>query len=341
MKDWLFSRKKRLVGLCLLLPLLAVGIWMGWTPRFSMEAWPCSSHNEAMERFSRLQDQERQLGLRPEGFSRVFSHGVKTDRVVVLLHGLTNAPAQFEPLGRWFHENGANVVIPRSRHAGYVDRMNPLQGLQSAQDLLEQAGLGLDLAAGLGDRVSLVALSGSALAAAWMAQHREGLDEVILIAPFFSLYGYPDALVDGVACVMEPLPNLYLWWDAVAKQDLAGPPYVYPRYGSRCMASTLRLARSLRANPAPLKAKQLGILLTDADRGAKNASTLQWVEQMRRCNPGLLIRLRVFDEALAVPHDMIDLHQPDANPDLVYPVIQDWLGFSTLRHLTGDETKEL
>ena len=56
------------------------------------------------------------------------------------------------------------------------------------------AAIGLDIASGLGDRISLVGLSGGAVAAAWMAQKREGIESVVLLSPFFSVHGQPVAL---------------------------------------------------------------------------------------------------------------------------------------------------
>lgn len=109
----------------------------------------------------------------------------------MLLHGLTNCPEQFLPLARILHSLGANVIIPRARYAGFADRLNTIQGYQSGQDLLDQAAVGLDIAEGLGDRVSVVGLSGSAIAAAWMAQHRDGVNDVVLIAPFSVWTAYP------------------------------------------------------------------------------------------------------------------------------------------------------
>ena len=86
---------------------------------------------------------------------------------------------------------GPTSTLPRARYAGFADRMNAVQGLQSGQDLLDQAASGLDIASGLGDQISLVGLSGSGVAAAWMAQNRGGIESVVLISPFFGVHGQP------------------------------------------------------------------------------------------------------------------------------------------------------
>ena len=50
--------------------------------------------------------------LSEAGHPRAFLHDQPTDRVFVLLHGLTNSPEQFDKLGRMLFERGHNVVIP-------------------------------------------------------------------------------------------------------------------------------------------------------------------------------------------------------------------------------------
>ena len=269
---------------------------------------------------------ESALPLSPEGRSRLLSHGHKTERAFVLLHGLTNCPEQFLPLARILHASGANVVLPRARYAGFADRMNAVQGLQSGQDLLDQAAIGLDIAAGLGDRISLVGLSGSAVAAAWMAQNRDGIESVVLVSPFFGVHGQPVALIDGISAVLARAPNFYLWWNDKEKEALAGPSYAYPRFGTRCMADTIELSRDVRDHLGshPLRASRMEILTSACDKGANSEQTNQLASQWEQKTPGR-VSIYEFPEALGVPHDMIDPNQPDAKTQITYPKVLELL----------------
>lgn len=298
-------------------------------PRFASTPAPAKTFQEAMAKFSALQKEEEALPLRPEGRSRIFSHGKKTARVFVLLHGLTNCPEQFVPLARILFDSGANVVLPRARYAGYADRLNDLQGLQSGQDLLDQAAVGLDIAAGLGDRVSLVGLSGSAVAAAWMAENREGIESVLLLSPFFSLYGHPVWMIDFLSAVLSKLPNFYKWWNDDLQDKLPGPPYVYPRYGSRCMADTVQLSRNVRANMdrRPLQCGRMDILITGTDVGANNNLSRKMEEDWNARSPGS-VTLFEFPKQDGVPHDMVDRFQPDQKTAISYPKILQLLSVS-------------
>lgn len=312
-------KKTALFGLPI---LVIVVVAMSQIPTFQSRPSPAATFDEALAKFENLRQEDLLHPLRPEGASRLFHHGHKTERVFVLLHGLTNCPEQFVPLAKILHAKGANVVLPRARLAGFADRLNNDQGHQTAQDLIDQAAVGLDIASGLGDRITLIGLSGSAVAAGWMAQNRDGIDDVMLIAPFFGMYGVQPSVIDATAATLSKLPNFYQWWDSSKKDNLPGPLYAYPRFGTHCMADTIQLSRDVRTNlhSKPLLAKRLIFLTTASDRGANNQLTNEIAAQLR-AREGEKVITYEFPESLGIQHDMIDPAQPGANTDLSYSKI--------------------
>jgi len=316
--------KKRHLATALILVIGAVLLTR--VPEFQSIPNPAKTFDEAKTFFENLRRNEAKLPLSAEGCSRLLDHGTKTPRAIVLLHGLTNCPEQFLPLARILHSLGANVIIPRARYAGFADRLNTIQGHQSGQDLLDQAAVGLDIAAGLGERVSVVGISGSAIAGAWMAQHRDGVSEFVLIAPFFSLDSIPAPLVDTGAAVLSVIPNFYQWWDSEKKENLAGPKYAYPRFGSRCMASTIQLSRNVRQNLAhlPLRIEALHFLITASDTAANNPLTQEIAASLAKSHTAT-ITFDEFPAELNIPHDMIDPSQPHANTEIAYKKILELL----------------
>ena len=312
-------KKTSLFGLPILVLLVVAMLQI---PTFQSMPSPAATFDEALAKFENLRRDDSLHPLRPEGASRLFHHGHKTERVFVLLHGLTNCPEQFVPLAKILHAKGANVVIPRARLAGFADRLNNDQGHQTAQDLIDQAAVGLDIAGGLGDRITLIGLSGSAVAAGWMAQNGGGIGDVMLIAPFFGMYGVKPPIIDTTAATLSKLPNFYQWWDSSKKDTLAGPLYAYPRFGTHCMADTIQLSRDVRANldSKPLLAKRLIFLTTASDRGANNQLTNEIASQLK-VREGEKVITYEFPESLGIPHDMIDPAQPGANTDLSYSKI--------------------
>jgi carboxylesterase len=311
---------------------LAIAGLLGWTiwkiPVFESNPKPAASFNAALEMFEKLRSEESRFPLSPEGESRLLHHGKKTDRAFVLLHGLTNCPEQFARLAAQLHAAGHNVVVPRARLAGFRDRLNGQQGLQTAQDLIDQAAVGLDLAAGLGDRITLVGLSGSAVAAAWMAQNRDGIDQVAIMAPFFGAYGLPTPLVDVAGAVFSKLPNFYVWWDPDKKDSLLGPPHAYPRFGTRCMADSVQLSRDVRESlvSKPLRCRRAVFITTACDVAADNSLTRSLTKKLASQGGSAEVVAYEFPAELDIPHDMIDPEQPEANTPLVYPRILDLLG---------------
>lgn len=324
--------RRRLRAVAALLALAGVFVWALWkTPPFQSTPNPAASFGEALERFGKLRSAEASLPLSPQGASRLFHHGRKTGRAFVLLHGLTNCPEQFSELAAQLHAAGHNVVVPRARLAGFRDRLNGEQGLQTAQDLIDQAAAGLDIASGLGDRVTLVGLSASAVAAAWMAQNRDGLDEVAILAPFFGAHGVPVLAADIAGAVFSRLPNFYVWWDPDKKESLPGPPHAYPRFGTRCMADSVQLSRDVRANLAtkPPRCRRVVFITTASDPAANNTLARSISDTLARSGGPAEILAYEFPADLGIPHDMIDPAQPGANTPLVYPKIMDLLGIRT------------
>jgi hypothetical protein len=155
-----------------------------------------------------------------------------------------------------------------------------------------------------------------------MAQNREGVHDVMLIAPFFGMYGVQPSVLDAAAATLSKLPNFYQWWDASKKENLPGPVYAYPRFGTHCMADTIQLSRDVRANldSRPILAKKLMFLTTASDRGANNQLTKEIAARLQ-VREGSKILSYEFPEALGIPHDMIDPAQPGTNTDVSYSKI--------------------
>jgi hypothetical protein len=278
---------------------------------------PARTHEEAMERWALRQATEATQPLHDGGRTVVMTHGHQTGRVFVLLHGLTNAPRQFRALGEKLFATGANVVIPRLAHHGFADRMTDAHSALTAQELIRYAEYGLDLAQGLGKKVTVVGLSVSGSSAAWLAQNRDDIDEVFLLAPFFGPTLLPDQLTPALAAALTRLPNQMLWWDPRLRENLPGPPYNYPRFATRALGEALRLGLHTAQPDRTLRVHRLGIVLTENDPAVNNVRTRRLVEQWRANSPETDILIHEFPADKRIPHDFIDPLQPDARTDKV------------------------
>ena len=286
---------------------------------------PAPSYDEAMERREGTQAMEADLPLHEGGRTIVLTHGYQTERVFVLLHGLTNAPRQFRELGEKIFATGANVVIPRLAHHGLADRMTEAHAAMTAQDLIRYAQYGVDLAQGLGRNVTVVGLSVSGISAAWLAQNRDDLDEVFLLAPFFAPALIPDPLTPAFASALTRLPNKMMWWDPRVRENLPGPPYNYPRFPTRAVGEALRLGLNTAQADLKLRVDRLGVILTENDPAVSNARTRRLVEQWRASSPETEVFLHEFSAEENIPHDFIDPLQPNARTDKVNALLVEWL----------------
>jgi hypothetical protein len=317
----------RILAVIAALLLLGLGWFLRPLPLHDLVSTdnPATSHDEAMARWDETRAKEAGLPLHDGGRSIVLTHGYETERVFVLLHGLTNAPRQFRELGEKLFATGANVVIPRLAHHGLADRMTDAHAALTARDLIRYAQYGVDLAQGLGKNVTVVGLSISGISAAWLAQNRDDIDEVFLLAPLFGPAVAPDALTPAFAAALQRLPNQMLWWDPRVRENLPGPPYNYPRFPTRGLGEALRLGLDTAQPDRTLRVNRLGVILTENDLAVNNRRTRRLVEQWRAASPGTGIFLHEFPAEENIPHDFIDPLQPDARTDKVNTLLVEWL----------------
>jgi len=308
----------------ILLDLLFVALWI-WFGHIqglhnALQSHPGVRYEDALEGLARLRARD-DFTINPDCHSVLWTHGRKVERAVVLLHGFTNCPKQFAPLGAELYERGWNVLIPRIPRQGLANVMTTdLAGL-TAEELVASGEEAVDIARGLGDRVTVVGLSSSAVVAAYLAQHRSDIDEAVLIAPALAPRGMPDFAARRVTNILLTIPNFFVWWDPEKKAANPGPKQCYPRFPSHGLAEVYRLgfltsAEAARAKPA---AGSIVIVTTGSDEGVNNA-TVSALEHRWKAE-GVDVRSYEFPAYLGIHHDMVDPEQPYQKVSVVYPAL--------------------
>ncbi|HTK31567.1 MAG TPA: alpha/beta fold hydrolase [Candidatus Saccharimonadaceae bacterium] len=287
---------------------------------------PVATFGEAL----RLVDSLRALdtpAIAPECRTELLSHGVRTARVVVLFHGLTNCPAQWDSIARIAYACGANVLVPRLPHHGFADHMTEELARMDAGELCAFTDRALDAAHGLGDRVTVAGLSIGGVMAAWAGQERRDVDRAVVIVPMFGWSGAPGpARTAALARLAGVLPNAFVWWDDKRKQNLAGPRHVYPRFATRSVAACMLLGGAVRAaaaHRAPA-ARSLVVLTVGNDPAVDNSATAALARAWSRNSPGA-VETYEFPAALHLSHDVVDPEQVGGNPAATYPVLLRYL----------------
>ena len=281
---------------------------------------PLALHSYA-DTVSRIEERIRQAPpeIEPECRGQMLQHGRRTERVFVLMHGLSNCPAQFRAFGGLLFQRGHNVLILRLPVHGARNRMTEEWRRITAQAMLDAANNAVDVARVLGRRVTVVGLSINGTIAAWLAQHRADVDEVALLAPFLAPKGLPEWAVAPTARLVRRLPNRWMWWDPERKER-AGNGYSYPRFPTHAVAEVLRVSGEVleEARAAGPCCGAVLVVTTAADTSADALLTRTLVQRWRRHRPEA-VRTYEFPLDERVDHDFIDPASPVQRVSLVYP----------------------
>lgn len=258
--------------------------------------------------------------VNPVCHTRIYSHGHRTERALVLLHGFTNCPQQFDVLGRRFHERGWNVLIPRYPRHGYRDRLNTSIAELRTDHLIALANQSANAAAELGDHLTVAGLSLGGVLAGHLAQTHERVERAVLIAPMFGLKGIPGPAYRALARLAYMLPNRFLWWDPKLK-DQRGPAHAYPRFATHAYAALFQTSFAVlrAAHAAPPKARGLAVVTNASEPRLDNRFTYQLIESWR--HGGATVGTYEFSASAHLPHDLIDPANKEQNIELVYPVV--------------------
>ncbi|HET9252628.1 MAG TPA: alpha/beta fold hydrolase [Candidatus Eisenbacteria bacterium] len=286
----------------------------------SGSAAPARDHDEALARFHRGRA-GTDSSINVDCLPRLLTHGYRAERAVVLLHGFTNCPRQFDSLAVLLYERGFNVYLPRVPRHGNSDRMTTELSELTAEEISASAESALDLARGLGDRVTIVGLSVAAVATAWLATRRPDLDEAVLVAPSLGPKGVSLFWTRRITSALLVLPNFFAWWDPNQKEQLPGPAQSYPRFSSRALAHAYRLGLDVMESARDEKpaARRVTVVSSASDEAVSSEAIHELVRRWRA--RGADIRTHEFPESLAVAHDMIDPEQPYEKVAVTYPEI--------------------
>ena len=226
---------------------------------------PAGDYADARERIKAMQARDGAGIMRPTIF---LDHGSRVATSVVIFHGFTNNPEQFEQIGQAFYDRGYNVLIPRMPEHGERDLMTRNLSKVTAARLLGAANEAVDAAAGLGDRVEVVGLSGGGTLAATAASDRDEVASAVIMSPLFGIDLLPSWVVRPIVAWSTVLPDMYLWWDPALRENHL-PPDAYPRYSLKSMSAFFQVGFDLERR-APRRTTKLdrAVLITNAADGS-------------------------------------------------------------------------
>ena len=276
-------------------------------------------HNDdfvtACERLERFKERDHDR-IGAKGRTIALLHPGRTERAVLLFHGLSAGPTQFSSIAQTLYERGFNVVVPRLPRHGHADRMSPALIELTAEELKDVAIQGLQIARGLGERVTVAGFSMGGLLTSWIAQN-EDVARAVPLMPFFGVIGIPRSVAPAVALLALRLPNVFQWWDPI-KRERQMPEHGYPRYTTHAIAQLYRLAFEVfdQAELQPPRAREIVVVTNRRESAVNNRAIARLVARWRRQRDD--IETFVFS-SLPPSHDVIEPLRNDWNVRRVYP----------------------
>ena len=284
---------------------------------------PAVDYESAMARFTQIQAMEEAKGtLNPVCCSKLLTHGYKTERVIILMHGMTNCPQQFVELAPIFYEQGYNVLIPRMPHNGLADPDTDDLRYLKAAELRDRSNAIVDIARGLGDHITFLGLSVGGLMAAWVAQYRHDVNKAVIIAPSFTI---GPRLGIGISRVIM---HLFLILPNIMTQRLKpfkdGPDHNYLGFATRGLGEMMRFGFSIydTSKDTDAAAQSVLVITNAADAAVNNKIPLQ-VAKNWQTNGLKQLNKYEFDAKYKLIHDLIDPGQKQQNIAVTYPILLD------------------
>ncbi len=315
----------------LLLVAAVVALWPMSTAELEVaHSNPARSYDEAVDQFNDWASDETDLGVFEPCRSGLYASGKPTDVSVVLLHGLTNCPRQFQEMASDLQSDGYNVVVLRAPDHGLANSSGESIGDVSlvsdfrAQDLIDWADTSIDIASGLGGEVRVLGLSMGGTAAAWSAQFRD-VDRVVTVAPALGLARLP-----GFA--NAPFTNFFARVPPISIRVTGDLDHSYAGENSRAAAEMLLLGRAVRdaaATTEPLT-DSISVIVNGADDQVRNDDIASLADDWS--DRGAAVRTFTFPASLGLVHDVVDVQQPLQQTDVTWPLL-----LASLERPAGEE----
>lgn len=252
------------------------------------------------------------------GRSIFLTHGTRTPRVFVLLHGFTDLPEQFAVVGEHLFARGDNVYVPRLPRHG--ERRSPMRSLGrlTAAELARFGDSSIAIARGLGDSVIVVGLSAGGAVAGSVAQWRAEVTRAVLIAPALAAAKLSDDQEHGLVILASKLPEITR---TSAPPDTTRPDYLQG-ITTHGLAQVLLLGQQVRdaSDTKPPGAREMVFLLNAADHTVSEEASLEVAQ--RWFDHGARVGVYRFPASLKLQHNVMEIDARGGNVGLVFPVVE-------------------
>lgn len=231
----------------------------------------------------------------PECRSQLLTHGSKTAKAVLMLHGYTSCPKDYGELAQLFYDRGYNVYVPRESHHGLQDVRASSKVKSSG--LIDYADDAMNVAAGLGDEVGVIGISGGGVLGTWLAEYRpDTVTHLLALSPFYQ----PDSSqAPGIA--IKPLIVLF-GNRLLPDRNVGDRDHDFTLAG---LAQYLRIVRNYRDTPINPKLRSVSVVFSAKDSFIDRKLAARLPAEIAKSN-GLMVTTREFPPEFALPHNILD-----------------------------------
>ncbi|TDC29682.1 alpha/beta fold hydrolase [Micromonospora sp. 15K316] len=293
------------LGALLALVVLAVTVLYAWPlggselQRATPKAFTFDAATSAAEQV--VAAEAADPAVRPECRSVVMSHGTKTAKAVLLLHGYTDCPKQYASLAKRYFDEGYNVWVPRAPRHGVTDEL--AHAKLEAGELVSYANDSLNLVTGLGDEVGVVGISGGGVLATWLAGRRpDAVRHLLVLSPFYK----PNS-AQAPGFVVKPTIVLFGFHLLPDKINSAG-------FSFAALSQYLRIARNFdldRRNPRLMSVA----VVTSANDDFIDRQEAVGVARRIATSSDRTLAVHELPKELGVGHDIVDPEALGGNAD--------------------------
>ncbi len=243
----------------------------------------------------------------------LLSHGSRARRTVLMIHGLTDSPWYMRALGEKLYQQGYNVVsILLPGHGTRPEDLLHVKELQWQQEV----DRGLNIAAGLGERISLAGFStGGALSLDALRRHPElRAENVFLFSPALAM-NEADQLKVAVGCQVPWITAHILgeYRESNPETIIEDNPYYYNKMAVNGVCQLYYLTRDVQRGRAQiLRSIGSGTRVFAAQSAADRVVSPAAVTKFMASLPAAAGVYTLYPAAAGIAHNV--LPRPENNP---------------------------
>ncbi len=275
-----------------------------------------STYEHSLALVAKRQEADDRIAL-PGARTILLTKGARTPRVIVLLHGLTDSPRQFEAFAYMLHADGNNVYVPRLPQHGMRNGDVTALSRLTADQMRGVSDSVVREARGLGDSVIVVGLSMGGTIGAYMVQQRV-VTRAVLIAPAIEPGRIPSLLDRPLIGLADRLPTI---WKRTHPDS--GRPDREPGFNSKAVARIFDLGRAVLAQSerTPPATHNIVMLVNARDRTVKTSAA----EALARnwMSHGAAVSMYELPDSLRLPHNIIDPLRGRVGGDVVLELLRE------------------